>query len=285
MDRTRMAVAALALAVSLLLSGIPAFAQGGGTGTVTGTVVDAQGGAVSGAALALVGPSTANTTSGPTGSFTFSNVAAGLYTLSATRAGFVTTSRDDVTVIAGQTTTVSVSLVPTSFSSLREIGRVAVTGRGTINLAPASVATIPEQTFVDQGQNQVAKVLNQTPGVVATYGGGAVNGEINGATQGALFVPQVRGSLPYETQTLIDGHPVSIGFTGFYGGQTIDPHLLETVEVVKGPGVIADNINYAINGSVNFRTLEPTRKPAASFDLGIDRWGGQFSNYRFTGTT
>ncbi|MBV8601803.1 MAG: TonB-dependent receptor, partial [Candidatus Eremiobacteraeota bacterium] len=73
--------------------------------------------------------------------------------------------------------------------------------------------------------------------------------------------------------------------TGFYGGQTIDPHLLETVEVVKGPGVIADNINYAINGSVNFRTLEPTRKPAASFDLGIDRWGGQFSNYRFTGTT
>lgn len=34
------------------------------------------------------------------------------------------------------------------------------------------------------------------------------------------------------------------------------------VEVVKGPGVAVPNINNAIGGTVNFRTLEPTRENA-----------------------
>ena len=60
--------------------------------------------------------------------------------------------------------------------------------------------------------------------------------------------------------------------------------MLQDVEVVKGPGASAPNINYAIGGTVNFRTLEPTREPHESVDLGIDQFGGQTANLRATGT-
>src|SRR5205807_797370 len=44
------------------------------------------------------------------------------------------------------------------------------------------------------------------------------------------------------------------------------------------------SINYAINGTVNYRTLEPTVKAQESADFGTDQYGGNVASIRATGT-
>src|SRR5690348_17122450 len=97
-------------------------------------------------------------------------------------------------------------------------------------------------------------------------------------------LPRFGGGLPYETESLIDGHPISLGQQGYFSPSAISPYELQNVEVVKGPGATSPSINYAINGTVNYRTLEPTLKPEESVDLGEDQYGGNFANFRVTGT-
>lgn len=44
-------------------------------------------------------------------------------------------------------------------------------------------------------------------------------------------------------------------------------------------------INYAIGGTVNYRTLEPTRIPHETVSLGVDGYGGLTTAFRATGST
>ncbi|MBV9271440.1 MAG: hypothetical protein JO165_10115, partial [Candidatus Eremiobacteraeota bacterium] len=80
-------------------------------------------------------------------------------------------------------------------------------------------------------------------------------------------------------------HPVSVGAAGYYSPNLLNPWLLEDVEVVKGPGSFPEEINYAINGTVNYRTLTPTSEPQRHAMLGYDNWGGISSGFKATGTT
>ncbi len=137
------------------------------------------------------------------------------------------------------------------------------------------------QTFADQGQLQVTKVLNETPGIIA-WGSPESN---NGADQGSPQVVQIRGALPYETESLIDGHPSPISLTGSFNPIYLNPALLQDVELVKGPGYMGPEINYAVGGTVNYITLQPTREPEASFTVGTDNWGGVSTALRATGST
>ena len=123
-------------------------------------------------------------------------------------------------------------------------------------------------------------MLNETPGVVASR---STDG--NGASPASLVIPQIRGALPYETETLVDGHPVSVGADGYFSPLYLNPALLQDVEIAKGPGVEGTDINYAIGGSVNYRTLEPTRTFHATLNFGVDNFGGQTSFVRITGST
>ncbi len=52
------------------------------------------------------------------------------------------------------------------------------------------------------------------------------------------------------------------------------PAMLQSVEIAKGPGTMPVEVNYAIGGTVNYRTLEPTRARVLAFDVGADRYGG-----------
>ena len=42
--------------------------------------------------------------------------------------------------------------------------------------------------------------------------------------------------------------------------------------------------NYAIGGTVNFRTKEPTYHPTPEYTLGFDSRGGTYSNFGFSNT-
>jgi hypothetical protein len=257
----------------------------GALGAISGVVKNPEGVSLGGADVTLDGPTRARTKTNGDGTFTFTNLVPGLYSVTVSRGSFVTVTRTDVAVLAGAPLALTVEMQPATFTSLREIAHVTVSsgGLGTINTSPAAVSDIPSQVFADQGQQQVVRVLNQTPGIITTVQNFGFNN--NGAYQSMIQEPQIRGCLSYETESLIDGHPISIGSSGFYTPLYLNTHILQSVEIVKGPGSMPTDINYAVCGSVNYRTLEPTRnaQAAASFDLST--YGGLSSSYQATGTT
>jgi hypothetical protein len=167
-----------------------------------------------------------------------------------------------------------------TFQSLRTIASVRAAGRGVFNTTPASVNIVSAQTFMDQGQTQVMKVLNETPGIVASL----PQSSANGADPGAITFPNIRGALSYETASLIDGHPISVGSFGDYVTTFINPFMLQNVEVIKGPGADAPEVNYAIGGTVNFLTKNPTFQPSGLWQVGTDNFGSAIINFGLSDT-
>ena len=248
---------------------------------VSGLVTDTTGAPVAGATVTLTGPHTYSATSDAQGRYTISGVVPGVYTASVTRSGYQTGTEQDVAVVAGTPVSLNVQLAAPTLSSLRVIGSTRTTfSRSTFNTSPASVNVVSAQTFIDQGQPQVTHVLNQVPGLVISLP--ATSG--NGAAPGAITFPNIRGGLSFETASLIDGHPVSVGAFGDYVTTFLPSYMLGSVEVVKGPGASAPEVNYAIGGTVNFRTLDPSRTPTGYNTIGIDSFGGSFSNFGYSNT-
>lgn len=257
------------------------------TGAITGNVRDTNGVAVAAADVSIAGPIRATKSTDAKGAFAFNDIPPGLYTVQVSKAGYTVARNDGVAVFIGESENVAVTLVPSSFSSLQTIANVSTTTPGVarINTSSASINTISSSVFADQGSQQVTTVLNQTPGIFTTpYSPGNGNPS-NGASPGSQQTPQIRGALPYETESLIDGHPVSVGSAGTFSPNLINPFLLDNVEIVKGPGSMPAEINYAINGTVNYRTLEPTPQNKFSGLFGVDKWGGVSTGFKATGST
>ncbi len=253
--------------------------------SIVGVVRSSSGVPLAGAELQLTGAARRTTTSSANGYFAFNNLLPGVYDITVVKASFGTVKRTDIILVPAEQVTLNVELAPATFSSLKEIGHVSVSagGPGGINTSSAAIVDIPAATFQDQGQQQVVHVLNQTPGIVTTVQNFGFND--NGAYQSAIQEPQIRGCLSYETESLIDGHPISIGSSGFYSPLYLNTHALQAVELVKGPGSMPTDINYAVCGSVNYRTLEPTRTQQAGVDFDLNSYGGLSSNYQVTGMT
>lgn len=254
--------------------------QAGTVGTVTGSLHDNSGAPITGAHITLAGPARYATESDAKGSFTISNVTPGIYRLDAAKAGYTAASEPDLTVFAGQTQTLAIVMDLASFESLRTIATVRAVAPGTFNTGTATVNVVNSQTFSDQAQPQVTRVLNQIPGVQISL----PSSSGNGAVPGAITFPNIRGALSYETASLIDGHPLSVGEYGDYVTTFLNSFLLGAAEVVKGPGAMSPQTNYAIGGTINFRTKDPTLNPTPDYTFGVDNRGGTFSNFGFSDT-
>lgn len=250
------------------------------TGTVQGTIKDNSGAPVADAKVTLSGVATKTTTTDATGAFSFANVAAGLYTLTATKAGHETATEADLTVLAGQTQTLAIVMPTITFQSLRTIASVRAVGRGTFNTTPASISVVSSQTIRDQASPQVFTLLNQTPGIVASL----PQSTSNAASPGAITFPNIRGGLSFETASLIDGHPISVGQYGDYVTTFLDAYALNNIEVVKGPGADAPEVNYAIGGTVNFLTKDPTFHTSGNYLVGVNNRGGTFGDFQYSNT-
>jgi len=283
----RMMTARAALAVAMFvcwpLTTCAAQAQAttpAGQGTLTGIATDLSGAALSAVVITLTGPMKTSARSGADGRYVFSTLTPGIYQVTATKAGFSGSSQSDFAIVAGTVSTLNVTLNQATLTSLREVGRVTVnTGRGGFNSSPASVAIVSQATFVDQGQPQVARILNETPGIVSSLPGG-----VNNASPGAITFPNIRGALSFETAALIDGHPISVGQYGDYVTTFLNSYILQSVEVIKGPGAASPTISRAIGGTVNFRTIDPSAHPSGTITVGLDSFGGIFSNFGASGT-
>lgn len=286
--RTRPVLSLIAVVLSALMGLAPAAAApAANTSSIAGTVQTTDGAPIADAHVAIQGQVQMQAVSDSKGAFQFANVPTGLYTLIVTKAGFETYRNEDVAAFTGNTATVTVTLAALSFSSLRTIANVSTNqpGIAPINKSTASINSISGQVFVNQGQVQVTKVLNETPGIITSPYISTNGNPSNGDSPASSQTPQIRGALPYETESLIDGHPVSVGSAGSYSPNLLNPWLLQDVELVKGPGSMPEEINYAINGTVNYRTLEPTAEHKSSAMLGYDNWGGLSTGFKATGST
>jgi outer membrane receptor protein involved in Fe transport len=291
---TRSLFVALTSACALIVSIVPAAAQTSPAGTVTvpavptnvaviaGTVRDAnQNPLVNATVGAQNAQQTYTTQTGATGAFSL-NVVPGIYALSVSHAGYGSQTIVDFAVVAGQTYRADVALAAQSLNSLQTIGRVVTRAarRGNLNVSAAAQQSVTAEVFAEQGQHQIMQVLDELPGYVTAH----ESANANPASPGAASYPNIRGAMTYETASVVDGHAVARS-QGGYRTQYLTPALFQAVEVVKGPGAQVPNINYAIGGAVNFRTLEPTAKPITQFEYGIDNFGGNFGYVRTTGTT
>jgi outer membrane receptor protein involved in Fe transport len=248
-------------------------------GVVSGVATDATGAPLAGVTVTAKGPVTMSVTTDPSGAYSLT-LPPGIYDLSATKAGYVSATSLDYPVLGGANVTLNVTLAGETLSSLKQIARVGVSvGRSGFNTSAASVAILSQQQFIDQGQQQVQHVLEQTPGIVIDHPGTSANN----AAPGAITFPSIRGGLGFETASLIDGHPLAVQTFGDYVTTFLNSYVLQSVELIKGPGADAPETYYAINGTVNFRTLDPTKTLTGRIDQGVDSYGGLFSNYRISG--
>jgi hypothetical protein len=257
-------------------------AQGASTtqGTINGTVKDETGAPISGATIVVRGPATYQTTSDAKGNFTLASVSAGVYLITAQKAGYVLGTSSDFPVVAGEAATLTITLQAASFNSLQTIATVHSAARGTFNTSTASVNVVSAQTFKDQAQVQVDRILNQIPGVQANLG----SDDANGAAPGANTFIQVRGALSYETAVLVDGHPLASASFGDVLSNYFNSYTFSNVEVIKGPGAMAPEVNGAIGGTVNFQTKDPTLTATPSIDIGYTSHGGSFYNFGLSDT-
>jgi len=244
-------------------------------GSITGTVTDGAGKPLGKAQITISGTTSTTSLSKPDGTFSIP-LPPGTYTISVSAPGFQTSRNDSVVVASGQPVNLTIAL---SNASLTTIGR-AVRSSTSLNTTAAASQTLSSATIVSQGQTQVVNVLDQVPGVEINHVGGGSN------EPGSNASISIRGAQPYESQVLLDGHPVDTAGNGAYGFNTtfINSLLLSSVEVSKGPGNLPNSVEDAIGGTVNFRTPNITPDFSAQALAGYDSFNSNYYGVRLSDT-
>jgi len=266
--------ALLALVLGLVLPAIhPAFAAD--ATAITGVVHSGTGAVVPGATVTASGPSArASTTTDITGAFSLA-VPAGVYQVTVTKPGYNSASTPGVIVVAGQAVPLTVTIGEQSLSTLRTIGSVNATGHGssTINTGAATQTYISGAQFTLLANPQINDILQRIPDLVVEKLG----------TQ-ADTTAVVGGLQPYETQVLIDGHPLALGQYGVWLSQYFPSYMIGGVETQSGPGNTTPFANIAVGGTLNMQTVGFTKKPTFELTQGVDDYSSQYTTAIATGS-
>jgi hypothetical protein len=241
-------------------------------GAISGTIDTVGGTPIAGAEVTLSGPSRQETTSDASGKFTFANVAPGIYRLQVTKGGYLTASADSLTVVSDNTLTERVVLEQPNLSSLHTIGSVSVSASSSINTGAASETVVSQQQIQNVANPQINEVLQEVPGVNLSRTGSAPNTSIS-----------LGGAQPYETQVLLDGHPLSTGRYGSYISQYFNAFLLGGIETEIGPGNTTPFAGTAIGGTANLLTPSYNGHSYTMFTTGVDSYDSQYSDFLTVG--
>ena len=243
----------LACALALLISLGLGTARAADEGMVAGTVVDALGGHVSGAAVKLVrdGKTIAETSSDAHGEFTFKGLGEGRYQLDVASAGFATRITDPVFVTAGGHVTTEVRL---QIGPLTQELVVTAAATAVPQSQIGSPVTVLDSTLLEAlGNSDLLEPIRSVPGVQVVQAGGR-----GGAT--SLFV---RGGSSNFNKILIDGVPANdIG--GAYDLADLATTGIGSVEILRGSNSVLYGSD-AMTGVVNLTTTRGrTRVPEAT---------------------
>jgi hypothetical protein len=252
----------------------PAPAPPAAQATLSGTVKTAGGAPVAGAKVTITGPASASAETGADGSFSLA-VPPGIYRISVDKGGFLSASIRDVAVVAGESQPLAISLSQADLSSLRTIGSVSVgrNGTSTINTGAAATTYIPAQSFTQLANPQINDVLQRAADVTIQHMGSQADTTVI-----------IGGAQPYETQVLIDGHPLALGQYGVWTSQFFPSFLLGGAEVQSGPGNTTPFANIAVGGTLNLLTPAFTPGTTAELTSGFDSYNSQNTDFLTTGT-
>jgi len=260
---------------SILLIAAPALAADPAASTaIIQGVVRAGGGPVPAAAVRISGPTTVSTTTDANGAFS-ATVPPGVYRVDVSKSGYVGAVLTDLAVVGGSTVPVTVALNQADLTSLQTIGRVSTATRGSgsaINTGTASSNFIGAQDFANLANSQINNVLERLPDVTIQHMGSQPDTTII-----------VGGVQPYETQVLVDGHPIALGQYGVWLSQYFPSYLIGGVETQSGPGNTTPFANLAVGGTANLLTPGFTTRPAAEFVTGYDNYQAQYSHFLSSG--
>lgn len=250
----------------------PAAARAADTGVLAGNVT--SGGApVAGADVIVTGPNRYSVRTDAAGKFSLT-LPPSLYDIRVTKGGYVPVTQNDVAIFAGETLPISVSLVEADLSSLRTIASVSTGSReSSINTGAASNSYLPAAAIANLANPQVNDVLQHLPNVTIQRIGSQPDTTI-----------VLGGVQPYETQVLIDGHPLSLGEYGVWLSEYFSSFLLSGVETQVGPGNTTPFAATAVGGTANLVTPGYTEKPVTNFVVGTDSYNSQYSNFLTSGS-
>ncbi|HEY0394607.1 MAG TPA: TonB-dependent receptor [Candidatus Elarobacter sp.] len=235
--------------------------------SITGTITDSRGNPLSGAQVTVEGGGqTYRTTSSNSGTFAVT-VPPGVYGVTISRGGFQTV-QNDVAVVAGSRSVVSVALQEQNLSSLQTIGRTGTSvARTPFNISESPVNVLPPLEIQLRQNVNLTDTVSVLPGVVAT--------RTFSATPNTSFA--VRG-LAAQTRVTIDGHPISSGISGTWNTNYAVSSIFQDVEVVKGAGLNGSIAGESAVGTVNLRTRDFTRNNTTGLTFGWDSYnGGQYN--------
>lgn len=275
------ALGGVAVVLALLATVVPAgavtppvVAQATAQATFTGTVTDQTGAAVPDANVVVSGPTTATTTTDDDGNFTVS-VPPGIYRVAISKGGYQQVALPDVVGAADTSTPLTVTMSQASLNSLQTIGTVTATtsGAGKINAGPAQSTVLSGAAFQDLGDPQINNALQRVPGLTIQQ---------MGSQQDRTIV--VGGVQPYETQVLIDGHPIALGQFGVWVSTYFPSFLIGSVEVQSGPGNTTPFANLAVGGTANLVTPGFTKQTHVSLTEGGDNYSSQWTTLLGTGS-
>lgn len=202
-------------------------------------------------------------------------VAPGIYEIDVNKGGFNAASVRDTVATAGQAQSLAVVLSVADLSSLRTIGTVSnVAGtRSTINTTAATTSSVSQAAFSDLANPQIDDVLQRIPDVTIQHMGSQPDTTII-----------VGGLQPYETQVLLDGHPLALGQYGVWVSTYFPSYLIGGVETQSGPGNTTPFANLAVGGTANLLTPGYTKQSTLNFVSGVDNYQSQYSNLLATGS-
>ena len=241
------AIGSLLLNLVLLLVLATTVAAQSATSSLTGTVKDTAGAAISGAEVTLANSQGMRRTAltGAEGKFTFENVAPGTYSVSVSRAGFGR-HNSAIQVVSQEQKEVSVAL---EINPLNE--EVTVTAEaGQVSDARAlaqPVNVMNESEILERGTEVVAQVVDEEQGV---------NLQRTSPSLSAVFV---RGLTGRNVAVYLDG--VRYTTSAQRGGvgtffSLIEPSSLQSVEILRGPNSSQYGSD-AHGGVVNFISHSP----------------------------
>ncbi len=243
-----------------------------GSGRIEGSIARESGAGIGGVAV-IVNEIGAAELSQPDGSFRFSGVPAGTYSLTFTLGDKVATE-DGVVVTAGQTTRVD-KTVDWTVTFAETITVVSASRRAErIVEAPAAVTLVTAQEIQREASHgQVPKLLEFTPGAEVTQSGVY---DYNFNTRG------FNSSLNRRVATLIDGRNPSVPFLGAQEWAAVAFPLddIASLELVRGPSAALYGAN-ASSGVLNLVTKAPRYSQGGVFRLAAGELSTLNADFRY----
>jgi len=165
------------------LAGTAVFAQGAlTTGSISGEVVDVNGGIVPGATVTLTTPTGERTaTTNDSGHFEFANLDPGTtYKIKIAKDGFKASEVTSMIVLVGKSTNASITL---QAGNISEVVTVTGGGEGIDHGSTATSSNLNDQLFSNiPVQRGVASLFYLAPGTTDSLGGGRDNPSISGGS-------------------------------------------------------------------------------------------------------